>query len=213
MLIAERITAIKLNARLATPTNSGFMSLFVLWSWRILIPVSILQCLCWSTPANFFAVAVVLLAWKLTTTFLLPLDVFFKYPLSSFVILGYSLTQFYFPLVFTLIESKPIVFNLNLPFDVFIHSFLGLATLLLSHQLYQQLNRRNRAGYNNGLQTLLWKIGLFKPPSNWQVWLINVFLGLRQDERARIQRQWQQVHRRVYLLCVCALLPAFAGHV
>ena len=95
------------------------------------------------------------------------------YPLSTFLVLGFSLTQFYFPLVFTLLEGNPVVNNLLLPFDVFTHLILEFLVLITSYSLYKVVLG------NPGLRkrSILRRLGMFSPRTEKQIWVIG-FIGL-----------------------------------
>lgn len=161
------------------PTNSlvtgkrEFLFRFVRWSWIVLGIVSILQLSFFWSWANAFATGIIILAWKVTTRFFLRRSVLNIYPLSAFLVIGFTATQFYFPLVFTLLEGKPVIFNMDLPFEVFIHSFLGLAVLLFAHLIYRSFSpyTQRRTG------SVLLKAGFFTPPTQRQLWLMG-FTGL-----------------------------------
>ncbi len=170
-MIVKTLQANFYKPKATVSKEQGFMAGFVIWSWRILLPAAFLQCFFTNTPANLFAVFVILSAWKLTTAFVLRPATFYRYPLSCFVILCYALTQFCFPLLFTLLEAKPVIFNLSLPYDVFLHSLLCIIVVVGAHAVYRSLNRTR---YNNGLQKLLWGAGLYKPPTDKQIWMMGV---------------------------------------
>lgn len=150
-----------------------FLQIFTRWSWIILLLSSIGQCLLFWSDTNCYAVLSVLLAWLLTTKIFLRAKVLNSFPLSVFLIIGFSVTHFYLPIVATLVEAKPLIFNLNLPEQVFIHSLLSFLVLILCHGLYRLVFSRPA----DTLQFAFNKIGIFKPPKDSQVWLMG-FIGL-----------------------------------
>lgn len=157
-------------ARLTLAANEPFAATLVRWSWLILIAGSVLQCVLFPDEVNFIAVGCVLLAWFTVSGIFLRRNVLEKYPLSVFLILGFTSTQFYFPLVFTLIEGKPLVFNLELPLEVFLHSLASLFVLVTAHGLYQMVfGKANRAR-----RSLLRKAGFFDPPGDLQLWMMGL---------------------------------------
>ncbi|QXV64849.1 hypothetical protein INP83_17440 [Mucilaginibacter sp. 21P] len=143
------------------------------WSWWVLVLTSVLQVFVFTTLPNAVAVVCVLATWYYTKTVFLKIGMIKDYPLSTFLILGFTLTQFYFPLLFTLAEWKPVVFNLVLPYQVFLHSTLTFAVLVIAHYLYRQLpytlHKRERS--------LLAKAGLYTPPTHIQLWIMGL-LGI-----------------------------------
>jgi hypothetical protein len=156
--------------------DAGILSRIVRWSWIVLGISSVLQCVFWWSFANILAVGCVALAWKMVTNIFLRPVMLEKYPLSSFCIIGFTCTQFYCPLVFTLLEGKELVFNLNLPYDVFLHSILALFTLIFSHEIYRTLSKRNQYDIK-GLPKFLRRSRLFDVPTDAQIWLMGI-LGL-----------------------------------
>ena len=142
----------------------------VRWSWIVLISVSLLQCILFRSLANFVAVGCVLLAWIITTSFFLRPTTLKNYPLSSFLIIGFATTQFYLPLLFTLIDGNPIVYKLELPFDVFLHSTLSMLVLTLAHVVYQLIAKNSLSVSKSALS----KGGFFEPPSDMQLWIMGV---------------------------------------
>ena len=60
-------------------------------------------------------------------------------------------------------QGKPVVFNLDLPYEVFFHSSAALWVLVAAHTLYRALARRP---YSTPASVLN-KIGLFDPPAGY----------------------------------------------
>lgn len=157
----------------AVREKGSFLSRFVHFSWLVLLVCSILQVGLFWSPVNAMAVGCVGLAWILMTKMFLRPDILSTFPLSSFLIIGFTTTQFYFPLVFTLLEGKPIIFNMVLPVEVFLHSTAGLFVLVLAHLIYRIFSKYTR----NRKQSLLVKAGFFQPPTDRQLWIMGV-MGL-----------------------------------
>jgi len=156
--------------------GASFISWFIRGSWIVAISAAALQLAFWPNLANLFAVVCALFAWKLTEAYLLRFNRLRRFALSSFLILGFSITQYLLPLVFTLLEGKPLVYNLNLPYDVFTHSLLALFVLIFSHSVYAY-SQRGRSLIRQKIQQTLFRFSFFTPPSNRQIWIMG-FLGL-----------------------------------
>ena len=90
--------------------------------------------------------------------------------MSTFILLGFVSTQFYFPLLFTTIEGKPLIYNLELPEQVFLHASLCLVVLVLAHSFYQFLMRVTP----DRSVSLLGKVGFFDPPTHSQIWIMGI---------------------------------------
>ncbi len=153
-----------------------FLEVFKMWIWRALILASCIQLCVFFSQECLVAVACVLFAWKLVAFSIFKFEIIFKYTLSSLVIIGFVLTQFCLPLIFTLFEGKSIVYNLNFPIQVFFHSTIAIIVLILSHFLYRHLD--NTLGFvRYKIQTRFQRIGLFTAPNNYQVWTMGL-IGL-----------------------------------
>lgn len=172
-----RIPDVRYGKNVLAKTNTdGFLGLFVKWSWYSILIAAMLQCAFFSSIANIFAVACVLLSWHLTTSFVLTRSSLSRFTLSSFLIIGFSITQFYLPILFTLLEGKPLVYNLDVPYDVFIHSLCSLMVLLLCHQAYVYIQNRKPASKLK-FQRALSRIHLYTQPTDRQIWTMG-FVGL-----------------------------------
>ncbi|WP_432708695.1 hypothetical protein [Pedobacter sp.] len=108
------------------------------------------------------------LTWFILTQTFLKKQKLEAYPLSSFLIIGFTSTQLYFPLVFTSLEFKPVVFNLELPYDVFLHTTAAFFVLVIAHYLYSCLP----ADKNRGANSLLYKAGFFDTPAEASLWIM-----------------------------------------
>lgn len=153
--------------------KKSFIDQVSLWSWLLLIFLSIYQFIFFWSLENVVAIEYTVVAWILTSTIFLDENNISSYPLSVFLILGFVSTQFYLPLLFTTFENKPIVYNLELPYTIFLHSFLGLLVLTVAHFFYRFLTKNPSERTNS----ILLKIGLFVPPTDIQIWLMG-FVGL-----------------------------------
>ena len=100
---------------LVTVQQARFLSNFKRWTWAILLLSALCQLVFFFSAANLFGVVCVLIAWKLTELSVLNAPSLNRYPLAATVILGYSLTQYCLPCVFTLLEKKPMSHNCSEP--------------------------------------------------------------------------------------------------
>ncbi len=166
--VAQRPTLSRLP--LATHRGPAFLRGFVRWSWAVLVAASLAQGIWFDTSANQVAILYVLGAWALLTPTFLTYSTLARYPISSFLMLGFGATQFYLPLLFTLLEGKPLVFNLELPYAVFGHSLLALLVLISAHYCYRVL-ARVRVLHT---RRLLGYLGVYTPPTHLQLWLMGL---------------------------------------
>jgi hypothetical protein len=122
---------------------------------------------------NLLAMASVIFGWIVTTKIFLKRPMLEKYPLSIFLIIGFTTTQLYFPLLFTTLEGKSLLFNLEVPEHVFLHSTLALIVLILSHSFYRLLSRiSHRRSFS-----IMEKAGFFTAPTERQLWMMG-FIGI-----------------------------------
>ena len=147
--------------------SRDFVALFIKWSWIVLLVASSFQILFFASLPNLLAVACIGVSWALFTQSFLRPATLSRYPLSSLLVFGFTTTQLYFPLLFTSLENKPIIFNLDLPYQVFLHSSLALLVVLAAHAVYRALTARGPAR-----PTILLKLGFFDPPADLQLWLM-----------------------------------------
>jgi hypothetical protein len=154
-------------------TRRSFLKQAVRGSWVILFLGIGYQLFFFSEITNIIAMMAVVFAWWITTKIWLRPKTLQTYLLSSFMLLGFTSTQFYFPLMFTTIENKPLIHNLEMPEAVFLHSILCLLVLVVAHAFYRFLMK---ATPDRSI-SLLGKIGFFDPPTHLQVWLMGM-LGM-----------------------------------
>ncbi|MCE7071025.1 hypothetical protein LZG74_11970 [Dyadobacter sp. CY327] len=157
-----------------TKKQSAFLQTFTRWSWLAVFAAAFLQLLIFWSVENFFAVCCIIAAWSLTYIFIISSNNFNKYSLSTFLITGFALTQYVFPTVFTLMEGKPLVYNLKYPYEVFLHSLLALAVLILTHSIYKKIYPSR---VKSSIQSFLRKREFFKTPANSEIWLMGI-IGL-----------------------------------
>ena len=147
--------------------SRDFVTLFVKWSWIVLLVASSFQLLFFASLPNLVAVTCIGFSWAIFTQSFLKPATLSRYPLSSLLVFGFTTTQLYFPLLFTSLENKPIIFNLDLPYQVFLHSGAAMLVVVAAHAVYRALMTRGRAR-----PTILLKLGFFDPPADLQLWLM-----------------------------------------
>jgi hypothetical protein len=148
------------HALLPVSQDSDFRAETYKWSWIVLIVAALYQGIFHVDMVTLIAVFCVILGWAITSRLFLGGPIMSDFPFSSFV----------FPLIFTSMEGKPLVYNLELPEQVFLHSLAGLVTLALAHALYRFLVR---ISYKKPFQ-LMRLAGFFTPPTESQLWLMGM---------------------------------------
>ena len=118
-----------------TGDEIDFKSLVIRWSWIALIVASLYQCIFHTDIVNLLASFAVALGWAMVTRIFLRSSVIENFPLSSFVIIAFASSQLYLPLLFTTLEGKSLIYNLELPEEVFLHSVDTLIVITLAHAI------------------------------------------------------------------------------
>lgn len=154
-----------------------FLTLFKRWMSLIVIFCGFIQLLFFPEKENLFAVAVVTFGWFIADKHIIKREKITNYTFSTFLILGYVLTQFTLPLIFTLIEGKPLIYNLILPYQVFSHSILSLITIIVAHHIYILVSRNSARLLIHNMKKKLVSNGLFDSPTNKQLWIMG-FIGI-----------------------------------
>jgi hypothetical protein len=161
------------RSTVTTKADNSFISLVVKGSWAALAVAVLYQVIFFPSLANFVAIGSIVFTWALFTSIFLKPSILRNYPLSTFIMLGFITTQLYFPLIFTSLEGKPVIFNLELPYQVFLHSTLSFIALLFGHAIYRSLKKKP----DRESTSVLVKLGFFDVPSELQLWLMG-FIGL-----------------------------------
>jgi len=151
-----------------------FLSLFKYWMNVLIVSSGIIQLLFFPSNSALFAVLIIILGWLLANNFIFTRNNFIKYTFSTFLLLGFTLTQFAIPIIFTLIEGKSITYNLLIPFDVFSHSILAMITLIFAHLIYKNWRMSSGKHFFSIIQYSLYKNYFFVAPSTIQLWLMGL---------------------------------------
>lgn len=158
------------SAGLLRNRDGEFIAKVVRMSWILLFVTSLFQVLFFWSIDNILAIGAVYLGWVINTKIFLRHSMIEKYPFSTFLIIAFISTQLYFPLLFTSIEYKPLIYNLELPEEVFLHTILAVIVVSLAHSFYRLLSRMsNRESFS-----LMTKLGFFDPPQDIQLWLMGI---------------------------------------
>jgi len=150
--------------------SEDFRAQLIQWSWICLSISTIFQMIFFQDFTNMMMIACVAVAWLLVTKLFLQPRILRSFPLSVFLILGFASTQFYFPLLFTTLEGKPLIYNLELPEQVFFHSSAALLVVVIAHAFYRLLTKLT---YSRSF-SLLGKAGFFDAPNELQLWLMGL---------------------------------------
>ncbi len=87
--------------------GNSFLYQLNAWSWGILAFFVFLQTAFYPNFENLSALLACVLAWILITSIYLNAALLRGYPLTSFLIIAFALTQFYFPVIFSFPPPRP----------------------------------------------------------------------------------------------------------
>ncbi|WP_137927833.1 hypothetical protein [Cupriavidus sp. 2SB] len=134
------------------------------------------QALLWLNSANVAAALLVIAGGLSGIHVMARVERLRAYPISTSMLLGYTLSYFLLPPVATLLEWKPLTYNLHHPVLDFAHAFICQIALLGAHRLYRksQTAMRLRVGIVNRVYR---PMGLFHTVGNVQIMVMGV-LGL-----------------------------------
>ncbi len=159
-----------------------FLTVSRKWLSIVLIAATVIQLLIFPGYAQLPGCLSCLIGWSLCSKYvLLPISLK-KYTLSSMVLIGFAFTQFWIPPVLTLIEGKPLVFNLNYPNSVFLHNFLAFLAMWGSFLVYTANLLHIRSYLARFFKT---KTYLYSTPYPYQLWLMGI-LGVLGMSATRI---------------------------
>jgi len=152
--------------------GEDFLSLFKKWSLKILLALCVLEAVFFPELTVAFGIIYSLYGWMLIDKFVIKRNIILRYPLSSIIVIGYGLCNFYFPIPATLSEGKSIIFNLDIPNTVFIQGILSLTVVVISFLLY--VNIQNTVTGQSLFRKVLSKSGFYLAPSNFEIWAMGL---------------------------------------
>lgn len=151
--------------------GEDFIRAFTKLSWIGFVVATLFQLIFYRDLTNLSVILFIAGGWLLYTKAFLHYRMFNHFALSSLVIFGFASTHLLLPLIFTSLEGKPVVYNLDYPELTFLHSFIAMCVLTVSHALYRGLvnvDDRQRSF------SLLERIGFFTAPTDLQLWIMGL---------------------------------------
>lgn len=121
---------------------------------------------------NIFASCMLLAGWLILTSLVLTQRNLHEFPVSFVMVLGYSVFAFLLPLPFTLMEFKPVTYNLRIPLETFSHHAIFALAIALAHLLYTLLLKQS-----NPFRSVLSKTNFYASASDREIW-ISALIGL-----------------------------------
>jgi len=121
---------------------------------------------------DFYASIVLIYGWVLIKSVVLTSGNLKLYPVSFLMVLGLSIFHFVLPMPLTLLEFKPVTYNLRVPFLTFSHQFLFVTIIVFTHFIYTKLSNGK-----NIFRSVLNETNFYVQPTDKIIW-ITALLGL-----------------------------------
>jgi hypothetical protein len=147
-----------------------FIFLFKYWTQRILLFLCIIEFAFYPNLIAVCAIFYSIYGWFLVSTVTLKPILFLKHPIPNCIVLGYGLFSFFMPLLATLVEFKPVYFNMDIPLEVFTNGVLSVTIVVLILKLYVHVNSQINKPFF--LRKILFRYDFYKKPNDFQIWII-----------------------------------------
>lgn len=131
----------------------------------ILLVLTVLESIFFFSYENLLGCILFIYAWYVWAKMVFLKKNFDKCFLPTLGITGYIVCYYFLPLVATFLEGKPLTHNFQVASLTFFNMFLNVTTIFVAYKLCLCVYCRG-----NSIERLWNKIGLFKAPSEKQIW-------------------------------------------
>lgn len=116
---------------------------------------------------NIFACIIMLSVWFLYKNHIFSKDTIANYPLITLTLLAMIMFYYFLPIVVTLVERKPVTYNLDSPYLTFVYQFFYAISLFGAFFWFKK---------NNGvkLSNFLDKFGFYYIPTAKGIWILGI---------------------------------------
>lgn len=146
----------------------------------------IIETLFFFSVENIIASFVLFYGWYVLKEFVLTYKNMVLYPVSFLMILGWAIFHFLLPIALTLIELKPVTYNMDVPFVTFFHQFLYVSVISFTYILYVKNNIKS-----NIFRKVLDKTSFYAVPTNRHIWITSILALLSSYYLYFIFGVWQ----------------------
>ena len=171
---------------------------------NFLIFSSLIEVIFFFSFNTLWATFILLFGWFLLKEFILTNRVILKYPVSFLMLFGLSLFHFVFPIPLTLIEFKPVTYNLLMPFETFLHHGLFVSIIVFTHTIYQKITQRS-----NPLRLILKSTSFYEKPSNTIIWITSIIALLFSFYFYLVYGAWEKYTEKNILITIGQSLTIF----
>ncbi len=171
---------------------------------QILLFASLIEVIFFFDFITIWATFVLLAGWLLIKSFVLTQRNMKTYPVTFFMFFGVALFHYALPIPLTLLEFKPVTFNMLQPIETFLHHGLFILVLTITHYFYRQLIQRK-----NPLRSILSKTIFYNKPSDSQIWLTAIIGALFSFYFYYIYGAWENYSEKNILITIGQSLTIF----
>lgn len=173
---------------------------------QVLVVSSLLEIVFFFSVEAVFCIAVSLVGIYILKIGLLRAEMLLYYPVSTVAVLMYVISFLVLPYPATLLEFKPVIYNLHNPYETFLNILLLECLLMASQSVYIKI-----VGKRNSLRNLLLKTPVYASLTSSELWFLIVMsvsfyvyvmmsMGLYTEDGENIGRNLPPVLYMVNLL-------------
>ena len=142
------------------------------WVLSILLILTFIEYIYFPSEENIYGCLTFVVGWVLLSKFVMIQEQVNKCFIPFIALFGIGICFYFFPLVVTLMEGKPLTFNFGAPFLTFTCQLLNLMMLIAAYRMCLKLYSPS-----NILSRIWSKLGYFTPPTDKQIWVMG-FIGV-----------------------------------
>ena len=151
-----------------------------------------------------WAVLVIQVGWFLINNLIITPHNLLRYPVTFLMFFGLGFFHFILPIPLTLIELKPVTFNLILPFETFLHHLLFTISLVLTFLIYKAFMANG-----NPLIAILKRTNFYQPPSNREIWQTSIIAAAFSFYFYIVYGAWENTTERSLMMTLGQTMAIF----
>ncbi len=132
---------------------------------QLLLISAVIEIIFFFSVENIWATFILVFGWIVIKDFILTYKIMINYPVTFFMFFGVSIFHYILPIPLTLIEFKPVTYNLICPFETFMHHGLVIIILVITHYIYRQFTHRI-----NPIRSILIRTNFYFKPNDTLIW-------------------------------------------
>lgn len=140
---------------------------------RFIIIISCIEISLFPSLNTLYAIIISIIGIKICKRFISTTYNLLYYPISTLTIIFYNLFFFIMPIPATLLEFKPVTYNLHSTLNTYTHLLLLLIVLIIIHLLYKHLSQKR-----NFIRSILFKTPFFSQFTSSEIWCLITFSSI-----------------------------------